>query len=82
MSLWQRGARPASAAQQPATCACRETLGAHPAFQPARVCPLFFRSYVRWVEQALGVHCKWIGVGPGRDAVVVKPLELPVAAAR
>lgn len=40
------------------------------------------RSYVRWVEQAVGVHCKWIGVGPGRDAIVMKPLEVPVAAAR
>lgn len=40
------------------------------------------RSYVRWVEMDLGVHCKWIGVGPGRDAVVVKPNELKVAAKR
>ena len=38
------------------------------------------RSYVRWIEQRLGVHCKWIGVGPGRDAVVEKPLEQYAAA--
>ena len=29
--------------------------------------------YCQWIEERLGVHCKWIGVGPGRDAVVVKP---------
>lgn len=32
------------------------------------------RRYVQWIEDQMGVHCKWIGVGPGRDAVVVKPL--------
>ena len=32
------------------------------------------RDSCQWVEDRLGVHCKWIGVGPGRDAVVVKPL--------
>lgn len=32
------------------------------------------RDYCQWIEDRLGVHCKWIGVGPGRDAVVVKPL--------
>lgn len=40
------------------------------------------RSYVSWVEQKLGVHCKWIGVGPGRDAVVMKPAEVPAAVSR
>ena len=34
------------------------------------------RRYVTWVEAKLGVHCKWIGVGPGRDAIVIKPNEL------
>lgn len=33
------------------------------------------RRYVRYVEKAIGVHMKWIGVGPGRDAIVLKPLE-------
>lgn len=36
--------------------------------------------YVRFIESRLGVHVKWIGVGPGREAVVLKPLELPVGA--
>ena len=36
----------------------------------------FSCRYVTWVEAKLGVHCKWIGVGPGRDAIVIKPNEL------
>lgn len=36
--------------------------------------PQAARDYCQWIEERLGVHCKWIGVGPGRDAVVVKPL--------
>lgn len=35
--------------------------------------PLNARKYVQYVEDATGVHCKWIGVGPGREAIVVKP---------
>ena len=31
------------------------------------------KKYCQFCEDALGVHCKWIGVGPGRDALVVKP---------
>ena len=31
--------------------------------------------YVQYVEDKVGVHCKWIGVGPGRDAIVIKPLK-------
>lgn len=31
------------------------------------------RKYVERVEQLVGVPIKWIGVGPGRDAIVVKP---------
>jgi adenylosuccinate synthase len=31
------------------------------------------RAYVERVEQLVGVPIKWIGVGPGRDALVVKP---------
>ncbi|KAL6768109.1 hypothetical protein ACKKBF_B37840 [Auxenochlorella protothecoides x Auxenochlorella symbiontica] len=38
------------------------------------------KKYVRFIESRLGVHVKWIGVGPGREAVVLKPLELPVGA--
>ncbi|KDD73336.1 adenylosuccinate synthetase, partial [Helicosporidium sp. ATCC 50920] len=34
------------------------------------------REYVQFVEDHLGIHVKWIGVGPGRDAVVVKPRKL------
>jgi adenylosuccinate synthase len=35
--------------------------------------PAAAQSYCQYVEDALGVHCKWIGVGPGREAIVVKP---------
>lgn len=31
------------------------------------------QKYVQYVEGSVGVHCKWIGVGPGRDAIVLKP---------
>lgn len=35
--------------------------------------PAAARAYVERVEELLGVHIKWIGVGPGRDAIVIKP---------
>jgi hypothetical protein len=35
--------------------------------------PAAARAYVERCEQLLGVPIKWIGVGPGRDAIVVKP---------
>lgn len=31
------------------------------------------RSYIARIEELIGVKCKWIGVGPGRDAIVVQP---------
>ncbi|CAL8468716.1 g8256 [Coccomyxa elongata] len=31
------------------------------------------RKYVARVEQLIGVKIEWIGVGPGRDAIVVQP---------
>lgn len=31
------------------------------------------KKYVQFIEDNVGVHCKWIGVGPGRDAVIIKP---------
>jgi adenylosuccinate synthase len=31
------------------------------------------QKYVQYIEDSVGVHCKWIGVGPGRDAIVMKP---------
>lgn len=31
------------------------------------------RSYIQRIEDLTGVYCRWIGVGPGRDAIVVKP---------
>lgn len=40
------------------------------------------QRYVQYVEDRTGVHCKWIGVGPGREALVVKPARVPAAAAR
>jgi adenylosuccinate synthase len=30
------------------------------------------RRYVEWIEDALGVPVEWIGVGPGREAMVRK----------
>lgn len=35
--------------------------------------PKAAQEYVQYVEDKSGVHCKWIGVGPGRDAIVIKP---------
>ncbi|PNH01146.1 Adenylosuccinate synthetase, chloroplastic [Tetrabaena socialis] len=35
--------------------------------------PLAAKQYVQRIEDLIGVHCKWIGVGPGRDALVTKP---------
>ncbi|KAG9127533.1 hypothetical protein FRC07_012549 [Ceratobasidium sp. 392] len=31
------------------------------------------RAYVEFIENSLGVPIKWIGVGPDRDAMIVKP---------
>jgi adenylosuccinate synthase len=31
------------------------------------------QAYVKRVEELVGVEVRWIGVGPGRDAVVEKP---------
>ena len=31
------------------------------------------QKYVQRVQQLIGVECRWIGVGPGRDAIVVQP---------
>eukprot|EP00890_Picochlorum_soloecismus_P005716 jgi/Picsp_1/6145/NSC_03499-R1_adenylosuccinate synthase len=35
--------------------------------------PRAAQEYVQYIEDATGVYCKWIGVGPGRDALVDKP---------
>jgi len=35
--------------------------------------PLNARHYIERMEQLLGVPCRYIGVGPGRDAMVIKP---------
>eukprot|EP00798_Chlamydomonas_sp_ICE-L_P006345 gene6345-2971_t len=32
------------------------------------------KDYVNRLEELIGIHYKWIGVGPGRDAMVVKEL--------
>ncbi|GBF94224.1 Adenylosuccinate synthetase [Raphidocelis subcapitata] len=37
--------------------------------------PAAARAYVERVEQLAGVEVRWIGVGPGRDAVVTKPVR-------
>jgi adenylosuccinate synthase len=34
------------------------------------------QAYCQRVEDLCGVHCKWIGVGPGRDALIEKPCGL------
>ena len=31
------------------------------------------RDYIQRIEDISGIYCKWIGVGPGRDAMVTKP---------
>jgi adenylosuccinate synthase len=53
-----------------------------PAHAPPCTAALYFCRYVQYVEDAMGVHIKWIGVGPGRRAMVIKPAKVPVAAAR
>ncbi|QRV74809.1 adenylosuccinate synthase [Ceratobasidium sp. AG-Ba] len=35
--------------------------------------PANCRAYVEFIEKFLGIPIKWIGVGPDRDAMVVKP---------
>ena len=35
--------------------------------------PKAAQDYVARVEQLCGVPIKWIGTGPGRDAIVIKP---------
>ena len=32
------------------------------------------REYIEFIENFLGVHIEWIGVGPGREAMVHRPL--------
>lgn len=31
------------------------------------------QDYIQHIEDLVGIYCKWIGVGPGRDALVTKP---------
>lgn len=35
--------------------------------------PQAARDYIQRIEDLSGLYCKWIGVGPGRDAIVNKP---------
>ena len=35
--------------------------------------PAAARAYVLRMEAVVGVECRYIGVGPGRDAIVIKP---------
>lgn len=39
--------------------------------------PLAARDYIQRVEDLAGVFIQWIGVGPGRDAIVEKPSRGP-----
>ena len=36
--------------------------------------PKAAREYIARIEALVGVPCKWIGVGPGRDAIVSQPV--------
>eukprot|EP00884_Botryococcus_braunii_P017253 jgi/Botrbrau1/4210/Bobra.0044s0013.1 len=40
------------------------------------------RKYIARVEELVGVTCRWIGVGPGRDAIVEQPSSAPALAAK
>ena len=31
------------------------------------------KAYVMKIEELCGVECRYLGVGPGRDAMVIKP---------
>ena len=35
--------------------------------------PAKCKAYVEKIEELTGVECRYLGVGPGRDAIVVKP---------
>lgn len=35
--------------------------------------PAAAQKYCERCEQLVGVKVEWIGVGPGRDAIVIKP---------
>ena len=35
--------------------------------------PANCKAYVEKIEELTGVECRYLGVGPGRDAIVVKP---------
>lgn len=39
------------------------------------------RKYVAFIERALGVPVEWIGVGPGREAMIHREASAPAAAA-
>lgn len=36
--------------------------------------PLNARKYIERIEAIVGVRVEWIGVGPGRDAMIHRPL--------
>lgn len=40
------------------------------------------RQYIARVEELVGVRCRWIGVGPGRDAIVEQPSSSPALLAK
>jgi adenylosuccinate synthase len=35
--------------------------------------PRACQEYVEKIEALCGVECRYLGVGPGRDAIVIKP---------
>ena len=44
--------------------------------------PQAAKQYIGRIEGLIGVPCKWIGVGPGRDAIVEEPDHAFKGAAR
>ena len=71
----------------PAQCDCDARSVSCPAVRPLCICqksvreqvrtwddlPENARKYIARIQELIGVKLEWIGVGPGRDAIVVQP---------
>ena len=42
--------------------------------------PANAKAYVKRIEELCSVPIKWIGVGPGRDAIIEQPIATPAVA--
>ena len=40
------------------------------------------KKYVQRIQELVGIECRWIGVGPGRDALVVQPSGMQISGAQ